>query len=240
MTTPASNLSYHLLEFDRTREAAAFVAALSRFLDSSRGEVYLAQSDPMRVLRRATTTGGISEVYLSEEALKAATSAFAPVPVAGACHGEALPSGCVSIIGDHHPPAWGLEDAERCFSSTETPQMPIRERMKADLLKAMKARRKITVTTLRSVLAAIDNAEAVEPNTSSGPIVGRSADVPRKVLTEKQMRDILESEAAERRSAIAEYERLDRHTDANRLRLELEVLATYSTDSDLDVSLGAR
>jgi uncharacterized protein len=68
--------------------------------------------------------------------------------------------------------------------------LPLRARLKADLPKAMKARQSNAVTALRTVLAAIDNAEAVEVDTSLVPLVGISNDVPRKVLTEEDVRAV--------------------------------------------------
>lgn len=200
----------------------------------------MAQPNPVQVWSHSTATHGLVEVYLTDGALEAATAAFAPPLVAGTCRGEELPSGCVFIIGGQRTPAWGLADAERRLSQSDLSEMPLRERLKADLLRAMKARQRTTVATLRSMLAAIDNAGAVEPNTSTSPVVGRSADVSRKVLMEEQMRKVLQTEVEERRSAVAEYERLERHVEADRLRAELEVFAHYLADSALNTALGTR
>lgn len=206
----------------------------------------MAQPNPVQVWSHSTATHGFVEVYLSDGALEAATAAFVHPLVAGARRGEALPSGCALtsgcalIIGGQRTPAWGLADAERRLSQSDLSEMPLHERLKADLLRAMKARQRTTVATLRSMLAAIDNAGAVEPNTSTSPVVGRSADVSRKVLTEEQMRKVLQTEVEERRSAVAEYERLERHVEADRLRAELEVFAHYLADSALNTALGTR
>ncbi len=105
--------------------------------------------------------------------------------------------------------------------------MPLRARLKADLPKAMKARQSNTVNALRTVLAAIDNAEAVEVDTSRVPLVGRSNDVQRKVLTEEDIAAILQREIADLRAAIAKYQQIGKVAEADQLQAGLEVLVGY-------------
>ena len=105
--------------------------------------------------------------------------------------------------------------------------MPQRERLKADLKKAMKARESQTVTVLRSLLAAIDNAEAVELGTSSSFVIGRANDVPRKALSEAQIREVLRGEVEELQTAVAEYERLGKLEEAETLSKALDVASGY-------------
>jgi uncharacterized protein len=111
--------------------------------------------------------------------------------------------------------------------------MPIVIRMKADLLIAMKARQSSAVAALRSMLSAIDNAGAVDVDPSIVPLVGRSADVPRRVLSEAEVWALLRAEAGARRSAIASYEELGKIEEAARLRAELEVVTRYLDDPPL-------
>ncbi|HEY1016295.1 MAG TPA: hypothetical protein VGE07_26530, partial [Herpetosiphonaceae bacterium] len=60
------------------------------------------------------------------------------------------------------------------------PAPPLRERLKHDVLAATKARQSAAVTTLRSLLAAIDNAEAVDPATvAAAPGRPAPTEVPR-------------------------------------------------------------
>jgi uncharacterized protein len=108
---------------------------------------------------------------------------------------------------------------------------PLREQLKTALLQAMKARQNNVVSTLRSILSEIDNAEAVEMTVSSVPVVGLSKDVPRKILSEEQMQDILQQQYNEIQSSHMEYKRLEKHEEAEQLRMELEVLAPYLKDS---------
>jgi uncharacterized protein YqeY len=105
--------------------------------------------------------------------------------------------------------------------------MPLVERLRADLRSAMKARQNGTVTALRKMLSTIDNAGAVEVDTSYVPLVGITKDVPRRELSDEQLLDLLRIEADERRSALAEFERLGKPVEAEQMRLELDLFARY-------------
>jgi uncharacterized protein YqeY len=122
-----------------------------------------------------------------------------------------------------------MEVAEvKCRSARRAFDMLLREHLKADLKRAMKARESQTVTTLRSLLSAIDNAEAVDLDTSHVPVVGQANDVPRKALSEAQQRDILKGEAEELRLAIGEYEKLDRPEEVKDLARALDLVLEYT------------
>lgn len=106
----------------------------------------------------------------------------------------------------------------------------LREQMKADLRSAMKARATENVVTLRSVLAAIDNAEAVpvEPTSSSAaPVIGKSNDVPRKVLSQEDIQQIVQHEVTERQQASQTYAQLGQTAEAERLHRAALLLAAY-------------
>jgi uncharacterized protein len=105
--------------------------------------------------------------------------------------------------------------------------MSLRESLKADLKKAMKARQPHTVSTLRTVLAAIDNAEAVDVDTSIVPLTGFTRDVPRKVLSEAQMAEIVRAEIEDLRSAMDEYAGFGKNAEAEVLRAKLNALLPY-------------
>lgn len=108
--------------------------------------------------------------------------------------------------------------------------MQIREQMKADLVQAMKARESLTVATLRSVLGAIDNAEAVPvsaPTLPVEPVIGKSNEVPRKVLSADDIRQILQNEVDERCAASAEYARLGQHAEAERIQTAAALITAY-------------
>ena len=99
---------------------------------------------------------------------------------------------------------------------------PLRARLSADLLAAMKERDKQTIDTLRCLLAVLDNAGAQDPKA-----FGSSTEVPRKLLTHNELQALMQVELASRRTAVIEYERGGRHQDAARLRVELILLSRY-------------
>jgi uncharacterized protein YqeY len=101
---------------------------------------------------------------------------------------------------------------------------PLRARLSADLLTAMKARDQVRVDTLRCLLAVLDNAGAQDPK-----LFGTSSEVPRKSLTEDEVQALMQAEVTSRRAAITDYEHGGRHQDAARLRVELVLLARYVT-----------
>jgi hypothetical protein len=104
---------YHLVRFSGRTASAAFLAALSRFLDSPGGSDFMEPPDPAEVWIDARTLRTFVDVYLSANALVAARAAFAPVPVAGTVPGVVLADGCVLLIGAGRSPAWGMAEAER-------------------------------------------------------------------------------------------------------------------------------
>jgi uncharacterized protein YqeY len=104
----------------------------------------------------------------------------------------------------------------------------------------MKARDRVATAALRSALTAIDNAEAVDvgfaPRPQSGTIAGAVAglgagEVPRRTITDDDVRAILRDAITERQTAAAQYESLQRHDAAHRLRIEASVLAALLADS---------
>lgn len=109
--------------------------------------------------------------------------------------------------------------------------MLIRKMMKADLLVAMKAQQKETVSTLRSLLGARDNAEAVPVTTPveySGSI---ARDVPRRTLTSEDVQQIFEREIENRKTNIEKYRGLGKESDVVRLQSEVALIAHYLDES---------
>lgn len=113
MPTPTADRTYHVVRFERRVEAAAFVAALSRFLDSPRGSAYMAQPYAVEVWIPTPVPSEQVEVYLNDAARNAVIAGFNSVPVIDTRLGAALPPGCTLVLGDGRAPAWGLLDAER-------------------------------------------------------------------------------------------------------------------------------
>jgi uncharacterized protein YqeY len=79
---------------------------------------------------------------------------------------------------------------------------------------------------LRTTLAAIENAEAVEGVSSVEGIVGYG-DVSRRTLTDEDVAGIISREVEEWQFALAEYERIGQDEKAGTLRDELSILRGY-------------
>jgi len=100
----------------------------------------------------------------------------------------------------------------------------------------VQTRDSVAVSALRSAQAAVSNAEAVAPPPGpaapganrhfAGSVQGLgAAEVPRRVLTEDQVTEIVRAEIAERHQAADLYEQSGRADRAARLRREADVLA---------------
>ncbi|RIQ18811.1 GatB/YqeY domain-containing protein [Jiangella rhizosphaerae] len=115
----------------------------------------------------------------------------------------------------------------------------LRAALRADLVAAMKARRPEIVSVLRTALAAVDNAEAVDltgpaPAVTSEHVAGAhvglgAADVRRRELSGDDVRAILRAQVTERRTEAGRYDAHGRHEAADRLRREADALASYLT-----------
>jgi hypothetical protein len=104
-----SNREYHALMFNNAGEAAAFVASLSRFLNSPRTNVKPEAVEIWCVFSRPHV-----RLYLSEAAKSAAAQAFAPLPPTNRCTGDELYLGRL-VLGSLPLPVWGVEEAERAL-----------------------------------------------------------------------------------------------------------------------------
>ena len=100
--------AFHVLEFDHHDEAAAFVAALSRFVSSPSIIGDLPQS--IEVWARSPVHRESVKLFLNDRALDAAQTAFSPVPSHKTVSRQALPDECFLIIGDNTA-AWGADEA---------------------------------------------------------------------------------------------------------------------------------
>jgi uncharacterized protein len=114
----------------------------------------------------------------------------------------------------------------------------MRSRLRHDLTLALKARDRVAVAALRSAIAAIENAEAIEPKpspsgeTSSEHVAGATAgvgssDVARRELSDADMAAIVSEQVEERFQAADQYEQLGRWDAADRLKREAVVLRAY-------------
>jgi uncharacterized protein YqeY len=125
------------------------------------------------------------------------------------------------------------------MSDASSPADEVRSRFRHALGTAMKARDTVAVAALRSALAAIDNAEAadcsdapsIERGTIAGGVAGLGAgEVARRVLTDREVTEIVLAQVAEWRATAAEYERAGRDDPANRLRVEAAILGDFLAD----------
>lgn len=110
----------------------------------------------------------------------------------------------------------------------------IRDRIRADLLPAMREREESRVRALRSALGAIDNAEATPTTAQAGAIEDASVGVgsteaARQELSAADLRRVLQAEVDERETAAAECA-TSAPDWAQRLRDEAAVIASYVPD----------
>lgn len=104
--------------------------------------------------------------------------------------------------------------------------------MRADLLAAMKARRTEEAGVLRSLIAALDNAEAPplpagQSSADQHKFVQGSAEVDRLSLDATQVRDVLLAAISEREAASSEMQRVGRMDQAELLRTEAQIAKGY-------------
>jgi len=121
----------------------------------------------------------------------------------------------------------------------ESPEPALRPRLRDALTQAMKARDTTSVRALRSVLAAIDNAEAADPSAApreepgliAGGVAGLGAgEVARRIVTEEDVRDIVLAAISEREAAALQYDVLQRPDEAKRLRDEADLIRSVASD----------
>jgi uncharacterized protein YqeY len=108
----------------------------------------------------------------------------------------------------------------------------LRERLRARLADAMRARDLVAMSVLRATLAAIDNAEA--PSATAEDLRGATIEhspygvgmreVPRRTLSDADVEDLVRGEVADRSTAAAAYVRAGETQRADRLRAEAAVL----------------
>lgn len=112
----------------------------------------------------------------------------------------------------------------------------LKERLRSDLKAAMQARAADEVRLLRTLIAALDNAEAVplEARTGDDPsLLGTrafgdpSGEVARREIDGVTLDALLQTEIEARLTAAADYERHRQEAEAARLRAEAGLIARY-------------
>jgi uncharacterized protein len=116
-------------------------------------------------------------------------------------------------------------------SCDEPSPMPtsLRERLQADLPDAMRARDRDLTSVLRTTLAAIANAEAVD-HIGSNPAAGVGTnDVDRRELSDEEILTIVVAERDRLRELGAEMTAIGQHDEASSLLEQAAVLHRYVT-----------
>jgi uncharacterized protein len=119
------------------------------------------------------------------------------------------------------------------------PGPTLRLRLREALRAGMKSRDRIAVGAVRSALAAIDNAEAVQAAAPAGqslaiehsPVGVGAADVGRRALTEADVVEIVRAEVTDRETAASEYDTVGQRDRAELLRAEAQVLLAHLADN---------
>ena len=107
--------------------------------------------------------------------------------------------------------------------------MTLKDQLRAELTRAMKARDELTASTIRMVLTAVTTEE----------VAGKSA----RVLTDEEVVKVLTREAKKRREAHEAYAQAGRDELAAREQAELGVIETYLpqqlTDPEISAAVAA-
>jgi sarcosine oxidase gamma subunit len=107
---------FHVMEFVHHDEAAAFVAALSRFLNSPDAPRAGKKKSPIEVWARSPVASEGVVLFLSDAAQAAADKAFSPVSIGRTVKRASLPDECFLIIEGGVTPAWGAAEASARLS----------------------------------------------------------------------------------------------------------------------------
>lgn len=116
--------------------------------------------------------------------------------------------------------------------SNPTPT-PLRDRLRAALPAAMKARDRATASTLRATISAIENAEAVDAGSARAGAIEASAvgigvaEAARRELTEADVVAIVRTEIDERQQAAEVYEGSGHAEKAAELRSAAAALSAF-------------
>jgi len=105
---PKSDGDYHLLSFDRSVEASAFMAALSRFMASPAGLAMWPDVRTYEVWTRPIKNG--AQLYLSDGAFAMASQAFSPVPISQTIRGKEIPRDTMLSLSSFGVVPLGVEE----------------------------------------------------------------------------------------------------------------------------------
>lgn len=108
----------------------------------------------------------------------------------------------------------------------------LKQRLRADLKAAMQARAADEVRVLRTLIAALDNAEAVpgegiQDHWNPRALGDSRGEVARREIGPTELDAILVEEGRARHAAADDYERHGQHDEAERLRREAALIERY-------------
>ena len=119
MSTEAER-NFHVVRFALPVDAAAFVAALSRFLNSPQAGPTDQTIDAVEVWHGSAERDCVS-LFLSDEALRLANDAFDSVPVNATVPFEGLPANRTIIVKGGQTGAMGMVDAQDLLAARQRP-----------------------------------------------------------------------------------------------------------------------
>jgi len=103
--------------------------------------------------------------------------------------------------------------------------MPIRDSLRSDLAAARKAKGTEMVSLIRTLIAAVENAEAVDPADAVGV-----SETPRRQLSDDDIVSIIRNEVDDLRQAATNYDRRGHEREAERLHSLSVVADRYAKD----------
>jgi uncharacterized protein YqeY len=118
------------------------------------------------------------------------------------------------------------------MTGSDDPAEALKARIREDLKSAMQRRNALETGVLRGLIAALDNAQAIPVGDAHDKYEAKmfgdpGAEVPRRELSEADVRAVLEREAATRLDAAQEVEGLGQDEWAAKLREEAAIVARY-------------
>lgn len=115
-----SKPEYYSVRFTTITATAAFVAALSRFLNYPQGNKFRTLPSSIEIWQHATPTTETVELYLSEEAFNATRGAFGQPPFVEKLPRKLVFDDCHLIFGGSQTPSWGLDEAQSHLMKCQT------------------------------------------------------------------------------------------------------------------------
>ena len=109
----------------------------------------------------------------------------------------------------------------------------MKARLRVDLSNSMRARQSMEASVIRSLLAALDNAEALpvdrdRPESLQARFCDGSSEAERRILSREDVDAVIGAEVRQRMNAAADLERLGLEDRAETLRHEAQIAGRYA------------